>query len=285
MATNTLGIFIIHVDGARERRAFMQDQMTRAGLHDAVWVRAIDWRAPDYRPRGGLRIQRDDVLVEHNWDGRIYVRGEDAIFQSHLRALETFIASGKAFGVIFEDDAELAPDFPEAIGATLGHAADWDMICLEGFRPWGGRPAIRVAKAGTYTLVASLNPCAGSAAYLVTRRGAEQLVAHASEVIEPFDNYLNAHWRHGLRVLDLSPFPVRQGAFVSLRQESRRARRRSPLAAFGDWRRHIYADFVGRYLRRWWRQVARFGVARLTIARWSRNWSAASHTAVQRSPE
>jgi glycosyl transferase family 25 len=265
-----LRAFIVHVAAATDRRRHMEDQMARAGIRDVEWVPAVDWRSANYLPRNGLATVRDDVLIEHNWDGRKYLRGEDAIFQSHLKALQALLDSGVAFGLIFEDDAELAPGFLEIVEQAIGHALRWDMVCLEGYRPWGGRPAIRIAALGDATLVASLNPCAGSAAYLVTREGARELVAHAGEVLEPVDNYLNALWRHRLRVLDVSPFPARQGSLVSIRNASRPPHRRSPYAAFTDWQRHIRADFVGRYLRRWAMQLSRYGAGGLTIARWSR---------------
>jgi GR25 family glycosyltransferase involved in LPS biosynthesis len=262
------------MERVRERREHMEVEVRRAGLHRVTWVPAIDAWAAGYVPRRGLACERDDVLIEHNWDGRKYLTGEDAIFQSHLKALEALIAGGAPHGLIFEDDAELAPDFGIALELLLRHARAWDIVSLEGFRPWGGRPAIEIARLDRFRLVASLNPCAGSAAYVVSRRAAETLLARATETIEPFDNYLNALWRHGLRVLDVSPFPARQGTLVSLRHRTRPAHRRTPVAAFGDWRRHIYADFIRRYLDRWARQATSYGIRRLTIARWTRNWEA-----------
>jgi GR25 family glycosyltransferase involved in LPS biosynthesis len=269
------GVYIINLDRAPDRWAFMEGQMRKAGL-EGERIQAVDRRDPAFVPRGGLSVQRDDVLRETNWDGRFYVMGEEACFQSHLKALTTFIASGRHAGLIMEDDCEMAPDFAETLDAIMGYRALWDIVKLEGTRKKGGRPALKVAKAGQYDLVASLNPSSGAAAYLVTQAAAVRLIAAAEGAYEPFDNFLSAHWRHGLKALDCSPFPARQGLTESTRVEARGPTTRSGAEKFTAWRRHIGADTVGRYAMRWLSQPRRFaGKWRgWTIARWARDdWS------------
>lgn len=270
-----LGVYVINLDRAPERRVFMEAQTAKAGL-DAAFVSAIDAKAAGFMPRGGHTVVRDDVLIETNWDGRIYVLGEEACFQSHLKALRLFLDSPHEVGLIFEDDAELAPDFAAALEAILGYRRLWDIVKLEGTRMKGARPALRVAEAGPYRLVASLNPASGAAAYLVSRVAAERLVAQADGVFEPFDNYLSAHWRHGLKVLDCAPFPARQGLPVSTRKEKRGPSPRQAGERFTAWRRHLAADFFRRYVLRWFSQRRRFAghTHGLTLAPWSRDWAA-----------
>ena len=270
-----LGAYFINLDRAPDRRAFMDGQMEAAGL-TATRVTAVDAKAPDFAPRGGLTVSRDDVLIETNWDGRVYVLGEEACFQSHIKALKTLVEGPAEIGLIFEDDAELAPDFAATLDAILGYRMLWDLVKLEGIRKSGGRPAFKVAKAGAYDLVASLNPCSGAAAYLVTRSAAEKLIAQSEGVFEPFDNYLSAHWRHGLRALDCAPFPARQGLPVSTRQETRGPVQRTAGAKFAAWQRHLRADFIGRYLLRWFSQPQRFKgkSGGWTKAPWARDWTA-----------
>jgi glycosyl transferase family 25 len=267
-----LGVYIINLDRAPDRWAFMEGQMRSAGL-DGERIQAIDRRDPGFTPRGALAVQRDDVLRETNWDGRFYVLGEEACFQSHLKALNTFITSGRPAGLIMEDDCELAPDFRETLDAILGYRALWDLVKLEGTRKKGGRPALKVVKAGSYELVASMNPSSGAAAYLVTQPAAARLVAAAGDAYEPFDNFLSAHWRHGLKVLDCSPFPARQGLPESTRSETRGPTTRTGMEKFTAWRRHIGADTIGRYAMRWVSQPQRFAgkTKGWTIAKWARD--------------
>ena len=267
-----LGVYIINLDRAPDRWTFMEGQLKSAAL-EGERIQAIDRRDPAFAPRGGLSVQRDDVLRETNWDGRCYVMGEEACFQSHLKALATFAASGRQAALIMEDDCEFAPDFRETLDAILGYRALWDLVKLEGTRKKGGRPALKVAKAGNYDLVASLNPSSGAAAYLVTQAAAARLIEAADGAFEPFDNFLSAHWRHGLKVLDCSPFVARQGLPESTRSETRGPTTRSGLEKFTAWRRHIGADTVGRYAMRWLSQSRRFAgkTKGWTIARWARD--------------
>lgn len=270
----SLRVLVIHLSRASGRRAHMERQIASAGLEQVSWIPAVDALAPGFTPRDGLTVRGENVLINLNWDGRTYVRTEEAIFQSHLAALRALVESEARFGVILEDDAELAPDFRAAVEATLRLADHWDMVRLDACRTRFGRPAVGVGRAASYALVASLNPCAGAAAYLVTRDAARTLLEQSEGVFEPFDNYLNAVWRHRLRFLDVSPAPARQALLGSMREEHLPVPARNAAEALLAWQRHVRADFVGRYLRRWVQQLATFGPARLTIARWSRDWSA-----------
>jgi glycosyl transferase family 25 len=248
----------------------MATQLAVAGLREVSWVEAVDAEAATFTPRRGLTIQREDVLIERNWDGRVYVAAEEAIVQSHLRALARFLADGCEFGLILEDDAELAPDLSQVIAGAIAHASEWDLVSMGGFRSGGRRPAVHIAELGNYDLVASLNPCAGLAAYLVTRHAAERLIARSCDVVEPFDNYVHSPWRHGLRLVDVAPFPARQGSVPSMRERRRTIRRSSPFVALRNLKRHLAADLVGRHLRRWLRQCSTYGITRMTLARWAR---------------
>jgi glycosyl transferase family 25 len=263
----------INLDRAVSRRAFMEGQLAAAGVI-ATSVSAVDRAAPGFMPRGGLRVVRDDVLIETNWDGRVYVLGEDACFQSHLLALKGFLETAEPFALILEDDAEFAPDFSAVVASAISKAGQWDMIKLEGLRSKGSRPALRVADlAPPYALVASLSPAAGAAATLYSRAAAERVIAAAEGDFEPYDNLLASLWRHRLRVLDVSPFPVRQGLAESSRADARPKIKRSASQALRRWWLHLTADLVGQHARRWGAQFRRFGGVP-TLAPWARRWPA-----------
>lgn len=264
----------INLDRAPGRRLFMERQLAAAGV-EAERISAVDRSAPGFTPRGGLTVQRDDVLIEMNWDGRPYVTGEEACLQSHLVALKRFLSTDRRFAVILEDDAELAPEFRTVVEAAIAKSDLWDAVKLEGNRRRGGRPALAVAPLiGTYRLVASLNPAAGTAAYLFSRAGAERVLSATEGAFEPYDNFLAALGRHRLRLLDVAPFPARQGIAESSRADARAKPRRSLGTALNRWQRHVRADLIGRHLRRWPAQFGGFpGRAyALTLAPWSRDW-------------
>ena len=264
----------INLDRAPGRRLFMERQLGQAGIV-AERISAVDRNAPGFTPRGGLTALHEDVLIEMNWDGRPYVTGEDACTQSHIVALNRFLATDKAFALIMEDDAELAPDFCAVVEAAVARADLWDAVKLEGNRRKGGRPALAIAGlTGPYRLVASLNPAAGTAAYLFSRAGAERVLDRIDSIFEPYDNFLAGLHRHRLRLLDVAPFPARQGIAESSRADARVKPRRNLAAALNRWQRHMRADLIGRNIRRW---PAQFGgypsrAYALTLAPWSRTW-------------
>ncbi len=266
----------INLDRAPARRSFMEAQLAAAGIA-AERIAAVDRAAPDFTPRGGLRPVREDVLIELNWDGRRYVAGEEACLQSHMVALKRFLATDAPFALILEDDAELAPDFRSVVEAALAKSELWDAVKLEGNRRKGRRTALNVAPlVGPYRLVASMRPAAGTAAYLFTRHGAEQVIAVAATAFEPYDNLLATLWRHRLRLLDCAPFPARQGLAESSRSDRRARLRRTPGEALTRFGRHSWADLVGRNLRRWPAQLGRY-LSRsrgLVLAPWARSWPA-----------
>lgn len=264
----------INLDRAPGRRLFMERQLAAAGV-EAERISAVDRSAPGFTPRGGLTVQRDDVLIEMNWDGRPYVTGEEACLQSHLAALKRFLATDRRFAVIMEDDAELAPEFRTVVEAAIAKSDLWDALKLEGNRRKGSRPALAVAPlTGPYRLVASLNPAAGTAAYLFSRAGAERILAVTEGVFEPYDNFLAALGRHKLRLLDVAPFPARQGIAESSRADARAKPGRNLGAALNRWQRHVRADLLGRHLRRWPAQFGGFPrrAHALTLAPWARVW-------------
>lgn len=264
----------INLDRAPARRAFMEAQLAAAGIK-AERIAAVDRAAADFRPRGGLALVREDVLIEVNWDGRRYVAGEEACLQSHLVALRRFLASGAAFALIFEDDAELAPDFRAAVEAALARADLWDAVKLEGNRKKGRRAALDIAPlTGPYRLVASMRPAAGTAAYLFSRVGAEQVLAAAETAFEPYDNLLANLWRHRIRLLDCAPFPARQGLSASSRSDRRSRLRRTPGEVLTRWQRHTRADLLGRNLGRWPANFRRYlrHAKGLVLAPWARLW-------------
>ena len=264
----------INLDRVPGRRLFMERQLAAAGIA-AERISAVDRNAPGFTPRGGLKIQREDVLIEMNWDGRTYVTGEEACAQSHIVALGRFLESGMPHALIMEDDAELGPDFRAVVEAALTHASLWDAVKLEGNRAKGGRPALAIAGlTKPYRLVASMSPAAGTAAMLFSRAGAERLLAALGRSFEPYDNVVSDLGRNGLRLLDVAPFPARQGIAESSRTDRRTKPRRGLLAALDKWQRHTRADLLRRNLYRWTAQFGRYpGRAfALTYASWAIAW-------------
>ena len=216
-------VYVINLDRSPDRWAAMSRQLEGLGLQPTR-APAVDARrdAAQMRARRGFPEPVDGVIFHVNAEGRRYVMGEEACFQSHLQTLEAFLASGARTALILEDDAELAPDAPAALTAMAARPDLWDVVRLEAAGRRGARRALRIMDLPSGRMqVASMRPCSGSCAYMVTRRGAEGLIAAAPGAFEPYDTYLSSLWRHGLRMLDCAPAPARQPGDTSLIHEDR----------------------------------------------------------------
>ena len=203
----------------------MTAQLARLGL-EAARVPAIDAKSDlaAMQARRSFPAPQDGVIFACNSEGRRYFLGEEACFQSHLKALDAFLSSGAETALILEDDAELAPDMPALLDAMAREADLWDGVRLESVGRRGARRALKIAALpGGRMLVASLRPCSGASGYLVTRKGAERLIAAADGLFVPFDTYLSSMGRHGLSFLDCAPSPVRQTGASSMIHEARDA--------------------------------------------------------------
>ncbi len=162
---------------------------------------------------------------------RMFSLVEEATFCSHLRALRMFLQSDAGFGLILEDDAERDDDFVDVVHSVLDSGLAFDVLKLEGCRD-GAHLAIIQRQLGGRTVVRSLRPSSGAAAYIVSRKGAEEIIARAGGLRIPFDDYLANPGIHDLLIYHLSPYPVRQAGGEStmgrLRLAVRHKKRRDP---------------------------------------------------------
>ncbi len=210
--------FVINLDRAADRMDRARERFGALGL-PVVRVTAPDARADAeavLAERGLAIVRPPDVVGFNAFDFRAFELAEEACFQGHRRALEAFLASGERFGLILEDDAEPFGDLAGAIDGAIAAAGLWDVAKLESIRPGGSRWAARLAPAGTGALVVSAKASMGAAAYLVGRDGARRLLEASARAFEPWDYLLNDVGRHRCRLVDVSPFPIRQDGGGSL---------------------------------------------------------------------
>jgi glycosyl transferase family 25 len=273
-----LSVFVINLDRSPDRWAAMVEQLDRLGL-EPTRVPAVDARRDPakMRARRGFPKPIGDAIFEMNAEGRRYLMTEEACFQSHMKALETFLGTEATVALILEDDAELAPDIKILIEAAERMSDRWDVIRLESPHRRGVRRALKIADLpGDRMMVASMRPVSGACAYLVTRGGAKGLIAAAPGVFEPFDTFLSTVNRHRLKLLDCAPAAARQSGTPSVINAERDAgvatpSRRSPgvRAAF----RRLKADLNRRLPRRWlFPHMFRGQHQGWVQAPWTRDW-------------
>lgn len=223
-AERRLGIFAINLDRSPERwealrLAFgaLPYPLTRIAALDArrepeqvLAVRGLALRLP---PAGlGYSVTR----------GREYLLVQEACFAGHMLALDRFLESELDLALILEDDAEPCGPLAEVLDGLCRLTRPLPLVRLEGLRNRGRRLARPVAAAGGVTLVRSLRPTAGSAAYVVDRAGARLLRANAGRLLVPYDEYFANPGLTGCDILYASPFPIRQAEGPSIIAQSYR---------------------------------------------------------------
>lgn len=170
---------------------------------------------------------------------------EIGCFLSHRKAWEAFLASGEKWGMVLEDDARLAKEFPEVFVRE-----DWipdDVDCL------------KIGSGGLSVTAQDIRPIPGigaifhqvrptsfnTACYILSAPAARDLLAMTERINCPVDYMLFSPWfdfMHTHRVYRLDPLLVRTmggPSSIGLRKSKRFGR---------PWRHQLNP-------LRWWRQI------------------------------
>lgn len=194
---------VINLDRSPERLVSMQQGFVATGF-PLQRVAAIDARRDDL---SGMVIDRSAFSKIH---GRSLIHpGEIGCYASHLKALSEFLATGKRFGVIMEDDVIPQPGLEQNLATLIEWESDWDIIPLFHFHRGGPVP---MRSTPHLSLTVFFGPVTSAAAYLVNRRAAEVLLQKLSTMEACFDHALFANWHHFLRVRGVTPMPIRLAA-------------------------------------------------------------------------
>ncbi|HEY4078007.1 MAG TPA: glycosyltransferase family 25 protein [Rhizomicrobium sp.] len=146
-------------------------------------------------------------------------QGDKACLLSHRQGWEMFLAASDAHAVFLEDDVRLCP----AAGALLANgnwiAAGMDVVKLEHYGPRGQRVLLTdIRQVGEdFSLGRMLSRHTGAAAYILSRRAAERLLAETRFDL-PVDHLLfnpnNSTLFAALSPWQLVPAVARQQEFV-----------------------------------------------------------------------
>jgi glycosyl transferase family 25 len=185
-------VYLINLDRSPERLMLMQEQFARLEI-PFERIPAVDGR--------GATADR------HNWRHHAPLRdGEVGCYLSHIKALEAFLASGAACGLILEDDTVLGDGLLRILAVLQGRR-DWDLVKLYATHVsgvWPRRGLVRVAfRHGA------------SAAYVVNRHAATRLLAGLLPITVPYDHAFDRAWTHGFKLRLWLPFPIARHAFPS----------------------------------------------------------------------
>lgn len=194
---------VINLDRSPERLASMQKDFIGLGI-PLQRVAAVDARCDDL---SRMVVDRSAFSKIH---GRSIIHpGEIGCYASHLKALSDFLATGKRFGLIMEDDVTPQPWLEKSLATLIEWESDWDIVPLFHFHRGG---PIALQSAPQLSLTVFFGPVTSAAAYLVSRRAAAVLLEKLATMEACFDHALFSSWHHALRVRGVTPMPIRLAA-------------------------------------------------------------------------
>lgn len=203
MAADVNG-FCINLPHETGRRDHMRAQADAARL-DLVFVPAVHGSELS-EPFAAYGYDANRARVTK----QIIPRTEIACFLSHRRARRTFLASAAPFGLILEDDVAIDPVrlWQGAGRAGLDRRPPLrrcDILRLEG-------PAHSLRRAlyrrDELAICCCIKYTSGAQALRYNRKGAERALARTERLWLPFDIQLGRNWESGLRIFEITPFPV-----------------------------------------------------------------------------
>ncbi len=186
--------FVINLDRVPERWTFVQRNFAAIGI-EAERFSAVDARHLDryegirYVPHQGDRWEIPDSLI--------------GCFESHRRLWQRVVDDDLPMAAIFEDDVVLTREMPAVFDWLLRSAPDFGVVKLDS----AGR-AVRlgteVAKHEKWSLRPILAGTTSAGAYVISRRGAERLLALSDPYSDHVDDFVFAA-RRDYRPLQLGP--------------------------------------------------------------------------------
>lgn len=200
--TNVLPIGIpvvfINLASDRQRRERMEAELSRL---DLTWERldAVRWTA--------LPPAEQSALYSEELNARQFhvplVAGEKGCYASHLKAWRQLLHSPHEAMVVLEDDVRVDERLPSILAAIGRLELPWDMIKLIGREQEkirSQRELLDGVMLVEYSRVPSL-----TAGYVVSRSGAQKLLASRQPFGRPVDVDLRFWWENDLLVLGVTP--------------------------------------------------------------------------------
>lgn len=230
--------FVIHLPRMPERYQSLAPLLTELGLPFSV-VEGVDGSTldPNTVPTDTSSIQK---FCGHSQLGT----GTLACYLSHIKAWKTFLASGRRFGLICEDDIRFCPqEFAAALNWVIDQENLWDICSFQlnhrgcplplkflSIKSLAIKPLPQL-KEGWSLCYYGFN-VTGAGAYLINQNAAEKLLAKALPIRMPLDHFYTQSHLLKLRFVGLEPRLVHQDASESHSEIDKLGREQKKQASF-----------------------------------------------------
>lgn len=194
-----LPIFFINLDRDTQRRELLQQQFKALSLQgnrlEAIWWTSLteEEQERSYSPELNARQYYQPL-----------VNGEKGCYASHIKAWQQLLESEAPAMVVLEDDVQLLSGFGEAVQAIAQLEQAWDMIKLMG-RPGREKISARQPLFNGHDLIRYRRVPSFTAAYVISRTGAEKMLRTRVPFGRPIDIDLRFWWENGMRIEGVYP--------------------------------------------------------------------------------
>ncbi|MDR0662311.1 MAG: glycosyltransferase family 25 protein [Holosporales bacterium] len=138
-------------------------------------------------------------------------KGEIGCALSHLHVWEAFLRSPYQYALILEDDARFDPEkIRQVIFKLLTVAQNWDIVNFDFCDVHFGMPLTLSQIDREYRHVIYIAKTLHAGAYLINRKAARALYAHALPIKMPVDLFFTRGWELGLTFTGVEPHLVHQ---------------------------------------------------------------------------
>lgn len=198
MITHPVPVLYINLDTAVDRRLRLESAFKVYGIQEQR-LEAVRWArlTPDEQTR--FYSARLNSKQYHS----PMVDGEKGCYASHIEAWRWLLSTDFFCMVVLEDDVCLTPDFLKVVGAVSRLDMSWDMVKLIG-RQQEKVAATRDLCPG-FELIDYARIPSYTAGYVVSRSGAEKMLATRIPFGRPIDVDMRFWWENGLNVFGVWP--------------------------------------------------------------------------------
>ncbi len=214
-----LKTYLINLDRAEDRLAFMKEELSRVGL-PFERIPAVDGRNLVFP------IPEFDAAAYRRCHGRRPNPSEVGCYLSHIECANRLLGSDESHALILEDDVALPADFRALLRASLDAGGAWDILRLSTVNT--GRKYSFLEIMPGRSLAIALTREKGSGAYVINRRAAKWMVEKLLPMRLPYDIAYDLEHFAGLRAVFVTPVPVDQFTDFPTQIQQRRHQRRLP---------------------------------------------------------
>lgn len=187
-------VFVVNLLTRDDRWSSIKSASDKANLEinrieaiDGQMIAETDW------------TNADRCAFARNTAREIYP-GEYGCYFSHMKALKAFVDSEAQFGIILEDDVLPNSDLHQRVVSIIEESIEFDVIKLVNHRAVGFITLSKTSK-GDKVGRTLFGPQGSAAAYLVSRKGALQIINRRKVMCLPWDVALERYWEIDANVL------------------------------------------------------------------------------------